>query len=319
MLSVGGGDLEKNISPNLVRGRAARQEGRRDGVRHRRPRRRLHGEGGRRLRHRADGEPGHVTPHAEAFQAVVWHLLVSHPALKAAETKWESTAATRRRRDSRSPLAAVFASELPAVANGSTPRAATTLENHAAARCSSTATASSTGPSPTAATRPPTTSGSSSCCPACRRRRAPGRRRLRAGRRHQPARRGPRHADTRGVEAINATCAANCRCSTCSRATTTAADGCACRKPKPGLLLEAARRAELDLRTAFLVGDRWSDVAAGRRPAAAACWSRRRSAAAERCNPDHTATDLAGPRTGFWPPRAGVDAHPREWIPTGVA
>ena len=32
----------------------------------------------------------HVTPHAEAFQAVVWHLLVSHPALKQAETKWES-------------------------------------------------------------------------------------------------------------------------------------------------------------------------------------------------------------------------------------
>ena len=34
--------------------------------------------------------PVHVTPHSEAFQAVVWHLLVSHPALKQAETKWES-------------------------------------------------------------------------------------------------------------------------------------------------------------------------------------------------------------------------------------
>ena len=34
--------------------------------------------------------PEHVTPHAEAFQAVVWHLLVSHPALKAAQTNWES-------------------------------------------------------------------------------------------------------------------------------------------------------------------------------------------------------------------------------------
>jgi len=31
----------------------------------------------------------HVTPHTEAFQAVVWHLLVSHPKLKAASTKWE--------------------------------------------------------------------------------------------------------------------------------------------------------------------------------------------------------------------------------------
>ncbi len=35
--------------------------------------------------------PETVTPHSEAFQAVVWHLLVSHPALKAAQTKWEST------------------------------------------------------------------------------------------------------------------------------------------------------------------------------------------------------------------------------------
>jgi D-sedoheptulose 7-phosphate isomerase len=34
--------------------------------------------------------PAHVTPHTEAFQAVVWHLLVSHPALKQADTKWEA-------------------------------------------------------------------------------------------------------------------------------------------------------------------------------------------------------------------------------------
>jgi D-sedoheptulose 7-phosphate isomerase len=34
--------------------------------------------------------PLHTTPHAEAFQAVVWHLWVSHPKLKLAETKWES-------------------------------------------------------------------------------------------------------------------------------------------------------------------------------------------------------------------------------------
>jgi D-sedoheptulose 7-phosphate isomerase len=32
-----------------------------------------------------------ITPHAEAFQGVIWHLLVSHPALKKAQTKWEST------------------------------------------------------------------------------------------------------------------------------------------------------------------------------------------------------------------------------------
>ena len=35
--------------------------------------------------------PAHVTPHSEAFQAVIWHLLVSHPDLKREPTKWEST------------------------------------------------------------------------------------------------------------------------------------------------------------------------------------------------------------------------------------
>jgi D-sedoheptulose 7-phosphate isomerase len=35
----------------------------------------------------------HITPHSEAFQAVVWHLLVSHPALKSTQTKWESVQA----------------------------------------------------------------------------------------------------------------------------------------------------------------------------------------------------------------------------------
>jgi D-sedoheptulose 7-phosphate isomerase len=36
--------------------------------------------------------PDAVTPHSEAFQAVIWHLLVSHPKLKANQTKWESVA-----------------------------------------------------------------------------------------------------------------------------------------------------------------------------------------------------------------------------------
>ena len=40
--------------------------------------------------------PDHVTPHSEAFQAVVWHLFVSHPRLKVNQTKWETTAAAVR-------------------------------------------------------------------------------------------------------------------------------------------------------------------------------------------------------------------------------
>jgi D-glycero-D-manno-heptose 1,7-bisphosphate phosphatase len=41
------------------------------------------------------------------------------------------------------------------------------------------------------------------------------------------------------------------------------ADGCECRKPKPGMLLDAARRHEIDLRHSYLVGDRWRDIGAG--------------------------------------------------------
>ncbi len=42
-------------------------------------------------------------------------------------------------------------------------------------------------------------------------------------------------------------------------------DGCSCRKPRPGLLLEAARNLGIDLAASFMVGDRWRDVEAGRR------------------------------------------------------
>jgi len=47
-------------------------------------------------------------------------------------------------------------------------------------------------------------------------------------------------------------------------------DDCACRKPKPGMLLEAARRAKIDLHESFVVGDRWRDIDAGR---AVGCYS----------------------------------------------
>ena len=70
------------------------------------------------------------------------------------------------------------------------------------------------------------------------------------------------------------------------------ADGCHCRKPKPGLLLDAAREHGVELGRSFMVGDRWSDVAAG---AAAGCstiligtpYSER-----ERCAPDHEVANL---------------------------
>jgi D-sedoheptulose 7-phosphate isomerase len=91
VLSVGGGNLEKNVSPNLVSAlRLAKDVGAAVvGV---------VGRDGGYTRQVADAcvlvptvNDGNVTPHTEAFQAVVWHLLVSHPKLKRAQTKWEST------------------------------------------------------------------------------------------------------------------------------------------------------------------------------------------------------------------------------------
>ena len=91
VLSVGGGSLEKNVSPNLVKALAyAREVGAQIlGV---------VGRDGGFTATVADAcvivptvSPDRVTPHTEAFQAVVWHLLVSHPLVKVAETKWEST------------------------------------------------------------------------------------------------------------------------------------------------------------------------------------------------------------------------------------
>ncbi len=90
VFSVGGGDLEKNVSPNLV---AALQYGKEIGVQ-------ILGvvgrDGGYTARV-ADAcvivptvNPENVTPQTESFQAVVWHLLVSHPRIKVAQTKWES-------------------------------------------------------------------------------------------------------------------------------------------------------------------------------------------------------------------------------------
>jgi D-sedoheptulose 7-phosphate isomerase len=96
VFSVGGGDLEKNVSPNLVAALAfAKSVGAKIiGV---------VGRDGGYTAKTADTciliptvNPVHVTPHAEAFQAVVWHLLVSHPAVKVEQTKWESTATALR-------------------------------------------------------------------------------------------------------------------------------------------------------------------------------------------------------------------------------
>ncbi len=91
VFSVGGGNREKNVSPNLVR---ALELARAVGA----PVFGVVGKDGGATRAAAEAcvliptvSPDRITPHTEGLAAVVWHLLVSHPALKRAATKWEST------------------------------------------------------------------------------------------------------------------------------------------------------------------------------------------------------------------------------------
>ena len=90
VFSVGGGNVEKNVSVNLVR---AIDEARRGGARIFG----IVGKDGGYTKKVADAcvviptaSPDRITPHTEGLCAVVWHLLVSHPAMKITQTKWES-------------------------------------------------------------------------------------------------------------------------------------------------------------------------------------------------------------------------------------
>lgn len=91
IFSVGGGNVEKNVSPNLV---SAIQLAKEIGA----AITGIVGRDGGYTAKQANAcvivptvNADHVTPHSEAFQAVIWHLFVSHPKLKVGKTKWEST------------------------------------------------------------------------------------------------------------------------------------------------------------------------------------------------------------------------------------
>ncbi len=91
IFSVGGGNLEKNISPNLVEAIKLAKSVKAVVMG-------VVGRDGGFTAQEADAcviiptvNENTITPHSEAFQAVIWHLLVSHPILKEYETKWESS------------------------------------------------------------------------------------------------------------------------------------------------------------------------------------------------------------------------------------
>jgi D-sedoheptulose 7-phosphate isomerase len=93
VFSVGGGNVEKGVSPNLVEAlKLASSVGA--------PVFGIVGKDGGYTKRVAKAcvviptiDPDRITPHTEGLCAVVWHLLVSHPALKVSQTKWEQTAA----------------------------------------------------------------------------------------------------------------------------------------------------------------------------------------------------------------------------------
>jgi D-glycero-D-manno-heptose 1,7-bisphosphate phosphatase len=176
--------------------------------------------------------PAHVTPHAEAFQAVVWHLLVSHPIVKIEQTKWESTAggAVNQQR-------AVFLDRdgvlNRAVMKNGYPFPPSTLEQLEITADAATLLSGlkKIGYKLLVVTNQPDVA------------------------------RGITSRET--VDAINQKLASALPVDDIFVCYHTDADECACRKPKAGLLLEAARRHQIDFAGSFMIGDRWRDVDAG--------------------------------------------------------
>ncbi len=230
VFSVGGGDLEKNVSPNLV---AALQYAKTVGAK-------ILGIVGRDGGHTAKVadvcilipivNPAHITPHTEAFQAVVWHLLVSHPTVKQQETKWESTAPATLR-------AAVFLDRdgvlnRAIVRDGkpfppSGPEELEILPDVA----SSLHDLKSHGFALYVITNQPDVA------------------------------RGIQNRET--IEAIHKVLTSSLPIDDIFVCYHDDTDDCACRKPKPGLLFEAQRKHNIDLSRSFVIGDRWRDIDAG--------------------------------------------------------
>ena len=230
ILSVGGGNVEQNVSPNLV---AALKYAKSVGAK-------IIGIVGRNGGYTAKGadacvliptvNPAHITPHTEAFQAVVWHLLVSHPALKLQATKWESMASSGKHRavfldrdgvinrafvrDGK-PLPPPTLQELEVLPD--VPEALHDLKSH--------------GYQLLVVTNQPD-----------------------VGRGKQ---------SRAALDAMHQSLSASLPIDDILVCTHTDEDRCDCRKPLPGMLLEASRTHNIDLAASFMVGDRWRDIEAG--------------------------------------------------------
>src|SRR6202167_4021623 len=230
IFSVGGGNIEQNVSPNLV---AALKYAQSAGAK-------IIGVVGRDGGYTATVadvcvliptvNAAHITPHAEAFQAVVWHLLVSHPAVKLQATKWESMAPAGKNR-------AVFLDRDGVI-------------NRASVRESKP--------------YPPSTVAELEVLPgvpeALQVLKKAGYKLLVVT--NQPdVGRGTQSQQT--LDAIHQALLSRLPIDDIFVCAHTDEGKCACRKPLPGMLLEAARKHDIDLPASFMVGDRWRDIEAG--------------------------------------------------------
>ena len=230
ILSVGGGNVEQNVSPNLV---AALKYAKSVGAKIIG----IVGRDGGYTAKVADAcvliptvNPAHITPHTEAFQAVIWHLLVSHPAVKMQATKWESMVSSGKHRavflDRDGVINRAFVRDgkpvppptlqelevLPGV-----PEALRDLKQH--------------GYELLVVTNQPD-----------------------VGRGKQ---------SRQALDAMHKLLSDRLPIDDILVCTHSDADKCDCRKPLPGMLLEAARKHNVDLSASFMVGDRWRDIEAG--------------------------------------------------------
>jgi D-sedoheptulose 7-phosphate isomerase len=231
VFSVGGGDLERNVSPNLVLAlRFAKSVGARIIS--------IVGRDGGYAAKVSDAcvliptvNPAHVTPHTEAFQAIVWHLLVSHPVVKVEQTKWESTANQGKQQR------AIFLDR-----DG--------VLNHAKVR--------SGKPHPPAGEAELEVTANAR---GLLQRLKEQSYKLLVVTNQPDVSRGITTRDM--VEGINRKLAKELPVDEILVCYHSDSDNCDCRKPKAGLLLEGARRHQIDLAASFMVGDRWRDVEAG--------------------------------------------------------
>jgi D-sedoheptulose 7-phosphate isomerase len=239
VFSVGGGSVERNVSPNIV---AALDYAKSVGA----SILGIVGRDGGYTARVADicvliptVHPDRITPHAEAFQAVVWHLLVSHPTLRQGSTKWESMAAPHLR-------SAVFL-DRDGVLNEAVMRDGKPYP-------------------PAAATDLRIPAGTAQLLARLKERDF-----LLLVVTNQPdVARGTQRREA--VEEIGKRLRRELPLDDVLTCYHDDQDDCDCRKPRPGLITRAAQHYGIDLSRSYLVGDRWRDVDAGTNAGCKTVW-----------------------------------------------